>query len=390
MVLVPQEMEAALSGPLPGGSGKTPKAKGEKESDTEKVKTILVIRPSAMGDIVMASPLIGALRRTFPGAHIAWLIEPHLAELLQSQAALDEVIPWPKGNWRDLLRQRRFLTLSREINQFRKSLLRKKFDLTIDVQGLLRSRILARLSGARERVGFDSKEPGRWLMTTIVSKGPESSRISSEYLHLAQMLGLQTDPFLPNLTVSMENDSSAVAELTRRGILGPFAVFCPFTTRPQKHWPESHWAALSKRIREEIGVSMIMLGGPGDKAAANRIERLSEGRIANFSGPTSLGIAMALLRRASLVVGVDTGLTHMGVAFDRPTVAVFGSTCPYTEAPGAKLVVLYDQRDCSPCRRRPTCGGGYACMKEIGVERVVDAARRLIKDKAAETCTSST
>jgi heptosyltransferase-1 len=204
------------------------------------------------------------------------------------------------------------------------------------------------------------------------------------------VLGLETDAFLPDLTVSMKNDSRADEELTRKGILGPFAVFCPFTTRPQKHWPESHWAALSKRIWEEIGVSMIMLGGPGDKVAANRIERRAEGRIANFTGTTSLGVAMALLRRASLVVGVDTGLTHMGVAFDRPTVAVFGSTCPYTAAPGAKLVVLYDQRDCSPCRRRPICGGAYTCMKEIGVERVIDAARRLIRDKAAETCTSST
>jgi heptosyltransferase-1 len=354
------------------------------------VKTILVIRPSAMGDIVMASPLIGALRRTFPTAHIAWLLEPHLVDLLQSHPALDEVIPWPKARWLDLVRQRKFLALCREVSQLRKSLLRKGIDLAIDAQGLLRSRILARLSGASDRVGFDSKEPGRWLMTKIVSKGPESTRISSEYLHLAQALGLETGTFQPGLVVPTKDDSSADLELTKRGIRGPYAAFCPFTTRPQKHWPESHWAALSNRIGEDMGLAMIMLGGPGDRAAALRIGQRSEGRIINLAGATSLGVAMALLRRAALVVGVDTGLTHTALAFLRPTVAVFGSTCPYTEAPGARLFVVYDQRHCSPCRRHPTCNGEYSCMMGIGAERVYDAARRLIQNKAAETCTSFT
>jgi heptosyltransferase-1 len=341
------------------------------------VKTILIIRPSAVGDIIMASPLIGALRRTFPTAHIAWLLEPHLVDLLQSHPALDEVIPWPKARWRDLLRRRRFLTLCREVNQFRKSLLRRGFDLAIDAQGLLRSRSLARLSGARERVGFDSKEPGSCLMTKIVSKGTECTRISSEYLHLAQVLGLETGAFQPGLVVFTKDDSSADHELTKKGIRGPYAAFCPFTTRPQKHWPESHWAALSNRIGEDTGLAMIMLGGTGDRDAGQRIGQLSEGRICDLTGATSLGVAMALIRKATFVVGVDTGLTHLGIAFDRPTVAIFGSTCPYTEAPGARIVVLYDHRHCSPCRRRPTCNGEYSCMKGIAPERVVEAARRL-------------
>lgn len=347
------------------------------------MKTILIIRPSAMGDIVMASPLIGALRRTHPTAHIAWLLEPHLVDLLRSHPALDEVIPWPKARWLDLVRRRRFLALCREVGQLRKSLLRKGFDLAIDAQGLLRSRLLARLSGAAERVGFESKEPGRWLMTKTVSKGPESTRFSSEYLHLARVLGLETGSFQPGLVVSPKDDSGADHALAKRGIRGPYAAFCPFTTRPQKHWPENHWADLSYRIGEDMGLAMIMLGGPGDRAAAHRVGQLSGGRIIDLAGATSLGVAMALMRRAALVVGVDTGLTHMGVAFHRPTAAIFGSTCPYTEAPGARLVVVYDQRHCSPCRRRPTCNGEYSCMKGIGAERVYDAARRLIQYNAA-------
>lgn len=354
------------------------------------MKKILVIRPSAMGDIVMASPLIGALRRTFPEAHIAWLLEPHLIDLLRLHTALDEVIPWPKAKWLDLARRRRVPALCAEISQFRKSLVRKGFDLTIDAQGLLRSRLLARLSGATERVGFESKEPGRWLMTKTVSKGPESTRISSEYLHLAQVLGLETGSFQPDLAVSTKDDTSADHALRERGICAPYAAFCPFTTRPQKHWPEKYWAALSNRIGDDLGLAMIMLGGPGDRAPAHRIEQLAKGRIVNLVGATPLGVSMAFLRRASLVVGVDTGLTHMGIAFLRPTVAIFGATRPYTEAPGARLVVLRDPYQCSPCRRHPTCNGEYACMKGIGAERVYDAARHLVQDKTAETCTSFT
>src|SRR5690606_23114049 len=122
---------------------------------------------------------------------------------------------------------------------------------------------------------------------------------------------------------------------------------CPFTTRPQKHWMEERWAPLAGRLREEFGLQAVMLGGPGDRAAAARIE--AAGGVVNLAGATTLRQAAAVIRGASLLVGVDTALSHVGTAFEIPTVPLFGSTCPYRETDSPKTIVIYKKLDCSPC-----------------------------------------
>lgn len=321
----------------------------------------------------MASPLLTALRRAAPAAQIAWLVEPALAPLLTAHPDLNEVLVWPKAAWKQWFKSGRWLRLVLEMTSFAGELRKRRFDLALDVQGLLRSRWLAWLSGARERIGFESREPGRWLLTRLVWRGPESKEMSSEYKHLAGLLGLDTRVFEPRLVPAAEARIGARQLLTEAGIESDYAVICPFTTRPQKHWLEDRWAELSRRLRDRYPWPLVLLGGGGDRAAADRIRRAAGHGLVDLVGRTSLGEAAAIIEQARLVIGVDTGLTHMGVAFHRPLVALFGSTCPYLITAQPTTQVLHTGFPCSPCRRRPTCNGRYDCMAALEVSAVLAA-----------------
>jgi heptosyltransferase I len=342
------------------------------------MKNILIIRPSAIGDIVMASPMIRVLRKHYPDARLAWMVEPASADLLRSNTGLDELIIWQKKEWKDLFQKHRLLILRREISEFSRQLREKRFDLAIDAQGLLRSRWLAWLSGARERVGFESKEPGRFLMTKITSKGDHTGIMGSEYSYMMRVLGLDPKDFHPEIALSQDDENSAHEILGNLKIQTRYAVFAPFTTRPHKHWFEDRWTELAVLIYENFGLQSVLLGGKDDFNSALSMEKAAHGPIFNLAGQTSLGQSAAIIKTSSLLIGVDTGLTHMGAAFDCPTVALFGATCPYLYTAGQRTSVIYNPMKCSPCRRSPVCYGDFTCMKSIKPGHVLKEAVKLL------------
>ena len=342
------------------------------------MRRILIIRPSALGDVVMASPMIGVIRRAYPQGYLAWLVEPAAAELLRRHPGLDEVIEWPRGRWEELLRGGRVLALSGEICRFASLLRSRSFHLALEGTGLLKGRFLAFLSGAPERIGFRSQEPGEFLMTRLISRDPADGRIGSEYLQLMDTLGLPADPFRMEVPLAAAAGDGARRLLLAQGITGPYAVLCPFTTRNQKHWPEECWATLAMAVEKDFGLTVVVLGGLGDRIKSKRLRETTPGRMIDLTGRTTLSESAAVLAGASLVIGVDTGLTHMGVAFERSTVALFGATRPYLDAGTPRARVLYHPYPCSPCRRRPTCEGRFPCMHAIETDEVLRAVRSLL------------
>ncbi len=335
---------------------------------------ILIVRTSAIGDVVFTSPLAAALRRTWPRAFIAWVVEPGIDALVSNDPAIDECIVWPKKHWRALLRAGRLISLAREIRRFRALLRERRFDLALDLHGLFKSAFLAWLSGAPRRIGLGVREGSSRFVTEVVARDGDPARISSEYLHLARHLQLDVGDFLPRLFVSPEAAASAAAMLAESDLAaGGYVVLAAFTTRPQKHWFDDAWRELSKRLQADTGLVPLLLGGPADRPAAAALVSGAP-QIVNLAGRTDLAQAAALVRSAALVVGVDTGLTHMGIAFGVPTVALFGSTCPYTVTGRDNARVVWRRLACSPCQRAPTCGGRFDCMREITAERVAHEA----------------
>lgn len=340
---------------------------------TGDAKRILLIRLSAIGDVVMASPLIHAFRAAHPDAHIAWLAERPAAALVQCNPELNEVIVWPRSEWHRLWREGRRLQAYRAFRDFTDELRARRFDVAIDLQGLLKSGIWARLCGARERIGLGSKEGSQWLMTRVLSRQGGEPRIGSEYYGLARELRLPHEPFRMTVTVNAEDEAYAAA--LAHQLDASYAVICPFTTRPQKHWFADRWADLAHQLETRLGLKVVMLGGHADADAAQEIA--AQAQVTNLAGRSLLRESAAVIKHASLLIGVDTGLTHMGIAFGVPTLALFGSTRPYLETTRANAVVLYEGLPCSPCRRNPSCGGAFDCMRALTVDAVMNAAQRV-------------
>lgn len=339
-------------------------------------RRILIIRLSAIGDIIMASGLIPALRDLWPDAHLGWLAESTHADLLQYNPRLDRVHLLPRGHWRELRQAGQYRTLAGAIRAFVATLRAERYDLVLDLQGLLKSGVWAYLCGADRRMGLGSREGSQFLMTEVIPRVMDDPRIGKEYRDLAVRLGARPGHFVMDIPVPEDAVQRAAALLGAAGINGAHAVLAPFTTRPQKHWFDERWAELAQRLRPRF--PPILLGGPGDVERAATIEAMAGGALLNLTGRTSLTECAAIIQSAGLLVGVDTGLTHLGTAMATPTVALFGSTMPYLDTTRENGLVLYEPRACSPCHRRPTCAGRFDCMRVHTVESVLDAISRVL------------
>lgn len=357
-------------------------------------RAILVVRLSARGDLVFASPLAGALRRRFPRARIAWAAEERTADVVRHNPHLDEVIVVERAKWKRMLLQGRWSALASAVADFAELLRSRRFDAVVDAQGLLRSGLLAFLTGAPVRIGLGSREGSRIFMTHFVERGGEPRKIASEYAHMASVLRLPVEPFRLEVPRSPEEIEAGLRLLAAEGVApadqpspgfgsAPHAGFvaaCPFTTRSYKHWFEDRWSRLIGTLPARTGLGVVLLGGPGDRAAADRILAGAETTagasappVVNLVGRTTLAEASAVVAACSVLVGVDTGLSHMAHAYDRPAVLLFGSNTPYLDPPSGSVSILHSGRSCSPCRGKLVCHGRIDCMSDLSVESVLTA-----------------
>lgn len=342
------------------------------------VRNILIIRLSAIGDIIMSSSLLPGLRARYPDARITWLTEPVGEEILGGNPLIDELWILPRSRWRREWREGRRRGVLREILQLRRNLKRARFDLAIDIQGLLKSGVWAWMSGARRRVSLGGRERSSWLMTdTVQDPAGMGGQLCREYRVLAEYLELPMNVFGMALAPSPESLAAAKEQLST--LPGRPVFLFPFTTRPQKHWFDERWVELADRLGRSGENALWILGGPGDLEHAKAIAAAAQVDIGIVAGPESnLREKMALVSHAAASIGVDTGLTHLSLGLGRPTVALFGSTCPYLDTTPVPGTVLYEKLDCSPCRRHPTCNGAFTCMRMLEVSRVAAATEALL------------
>jgi len=354
----------------------------------EPPESILLTRLTARGDVVFSSPMVRALRRKYPNARISWLGEAHTVGLIEHHPELHRVFNWDRGRWKDLLRRWKFATLFREVSRLVRGLREERFDVAIDMQGLVRSGILAFLSGARIRIVMRPKEGSHFFAHHVVDRQRNQGdprEICSHYRFLARELGLSTEDFRMEVPLTDQDRAFAEGLIQEHGLEGGYAVAIPHTTRPQKHWLEDRWAKLMNRLQEDLALPTVILGGPMDQKADERIREQTSSKVVSLVGETTLREASALIERASLVIGVDTGLTHIGIAFDRPTVGMYGANVPYTETFTDRTRILIHWLDCVPCKGNPTCDGDFTCLRLITVDQVLDAAQDLLAEAASLT-----
>lgn len=349
----------------------------------KRTTSILIIRVTAIGDIVMASPVPTALKESKPNTHITWVVHPAFAALLKGHPDIDEIVTFDFDLWRQLWKKKRILEMFRMVSTLRKTLRPHNFERAIDLQGTFTTGVIAWLSGAVHRIALGSEGSNSWFMTKTISRNlGDQTQIGSEYRYLINQLGSSDSHWKMYVPRTKDADQSANEKL--RAALGdaPYAVICPFAQYAQKNWLEEHWQQIILRIRGRYKLRTVIVGGENGKEPGERISRIS-GAV-NLAGQTTLEETASIIAGAALLIGVDTGLTHMGHALKIPAISLFGATSPYSYADSDVSRVIYLDRYCSPCRRNPTCNKKYQCMSEITPDMVLTTIKPLIQTSSSQ------
>lgn len=337
---------------------------------------VLLYGPTWIGDTVMATPLLVSLRRALPGARLEALTPPWCRGLLEGSPYLEEVIV-PKGTGGSPQP-----TLS-EWLKTALSLRKRRYDLAILLPNSFKAALVARLAGARRRLGYATG--GRaFLLTHAVPppSGDEPPHLVDCYLGLLEAMGLEPSFREPTLTVSPEAAAFAEGLWRELGLgeeevvvgLNPGAFF-----GASKMWLPEFYGQLAVKLYEEMGARVLLLGGRAEVPVAEGISQLSGRRALSIAGRDTLSTLPAILKRLDALVSGDTGPLHIAAAVGTPVVALFGPTDPRRTAPRGRVgVVIRRDLECSPCFDRE-CSTDHRCMREIGAEEVFRAVAGVLR-----------
>ncbi len=343
---------------------------GHRSSSALQSARILLIKPSSLGDIVHAFPVVSAIKSHWPGSHITWVVKRQWAELVERAEGVDRV--WPVE-----------MTVKSWVGAGR-ALRTQRFDLAIDLQGLFRSGILARLSGAPTRIGFaNGREGSPWFYTQRVPVLSPDIHAVDRYLSVAAAMGAAL-PDKPRFEFRLpEEDMVAVRELCRRrgfSVDRPWIAMNIGARWPTKRWPLVSFAAVVDQLHDTHRSPVVMIGGADERAYTNELRSLTNRPFIDLSGEIPLGHLPALLSKTTAMITNDSGPMHIAAALGIPVVAIFGPTSAARTGPyGDGHQVLTSRIPCSPCFSR-VCRHDpeLECLHLIQPIQVVEGIRPLL------------
>ncbi|HSB51569.1 MAG TPA: lipopolysaccharide heptosyltransferase I, partial [Dissulfurispiraceae bacterium] len=328
-------------------------------------RKILIIKPSSLGDIIHSLPFLQVMRDVFPAAEIHWVVARGLEAVLEQHPMVDRVIIINKDSWKRPGNIRQTVT---EFSDLAHRLRKEAYDLVVDLQGLLRSSIIAATTGAPVRVGFREAREGSVLFYTHRVEGGKELHAVDRCLRIASALG--GDMHEVKFPMPLVKASQAVKELKER--FGEYAIIVPGARWPTKQWPAERFGTLAAML----DMPSILVGSAADMQASQNIAEGSRGKAVSCAGQTEMKDLFSLLRDARVVISNDSGPMHIAAAYGRPVVAIFGPTNPVRTGPyGTSNVVTRTALRCAPCYKKKC--GELKCMKDIAVEQVYDAVKQV-------------
>jgi heptosyltransferase I len=365
---------------------------------------ILLIKLSAVGDVVQTLPVLNKLRRRYPQAQIDWLTMPTAAELLAHNPAISNVIEFPREELAAPWQPAALRTGAALAGKLR----RAGYDLVLDLQGQFRSAVFARLAGAPVRIGFDKPRAaawqasprqfsaearahawqgareGSWLAYTHPIPLPTIDvHAVDRYLSIGAMLGLDggaADFSFPIPTEARERIEALLDyyEIAKAKII----AIAPGTIWDTKQWRREGFAEVARHFKQK-GFAVTLVGSEREREVCDDVARLAPG-IVNLAGETTLSELAALIARATLCVSNDSGPMHLAVALGRGVVAIFGPTDPVWAGPYQRgSAVLRAELPCSPCylRRLERCTHDHDCMRQVDAAAVIARAETVIRER---------
>lgn len=373
---------------------------------TREFQRILLIKPSAVGDVVHTLPVLVKLRARYPKARIDWLVTPAIADLVRHHPAVSNIIHFDRRGYTKMWRSWR--AASGFVKLF-SSLTRPRYDLVLDLHGQFRSAALALATGAPVRIGWDRprketrgsrrlpEEAYRhgwtgarefaWLAYTHHIRFPTlEMHAIDRYMQLSPMLGLDEGPPDCRVPITDLAEERIDSLLKSRGLLDQrIAVLVPGTLWETKHWHAEGYAATARYLIG-TGRPAVLAGSPSERIRCRDVASRAPG-VHDLSGQTTLTELAALIRRAAICVTNDSGSMHLAVSLGRPVVCVFGPTDPIWIGPyGRPDAVVRADLPCSPCylRKLSRCPHDHACMKQVTAENVIQRIEQVLAKQLAD------
>jgi lipopolysaccharide heptosyltransferase I len=336
-------------------------------------RRIALIKPSALGDIIHSLPVLTALRRRYPTAHITWVVNRSYEPLLHGHPDLDATLAFDRSASRTGL-----LTAALSYNRFLRRFRRQRFDLVIDLQGLLRSGLMTAASGAARRIGLSSAREGATLFYTDIVRVANFNAIHAvdRYWLVAEALDAGAGPKTFRVPIPDAEQLWAAEQL--RTYARPWLVVGPGSRWRTKRWPTSAFAVLARQAQEQFGGTVLFVGSAGETFLARSVAAQLAGPWRDLTGRTTLPQLAALLARADVVLANDTGPLHLAAALGRPVVAPYTCTSIRLNGPfGAEAGAV---------ETRVACQGSYlkrcsrmVCMDELTPDRLWPILREVLR-----------
>jgi lipopolysaccharide heptosyltransferase I len=343
------------------------------------VNRVLIVRLGALGDIVHAIPVAAAIRRAHPSARIDWLVSAKHREILDLVPVIDRRLaindrpsngPEPAGA--------AGATLVAAVRELRRS----RYDVAIDLQGLIKSALLARSSGASRVIGFSSRYAREGLARAFYTEAHDPGRggiydpretrhVVDINLGLLETVGIAVSR--PEFPIDAVDSAPARRAAEQTG--GRYALLNPGAAWPNKRWPPERLGALAAAIRDAHGLMSVVLWGPGEEALAAAAVAASSGA-AVITDPTTIADIVALARGAAVMVSGDTGPTHIATAVGTPLVGIYGPTRAVRNGPMAAGDVTVSRDTICQCHHLRQCKLDRMCLLDIEVAEVADAVSR--------------
>ncbi len=344
---------------------------------------ILIIKLSALGDVVQALPVLSALKDTWHSCQIDWITGEVGAGLLHGHPLIRRLIVYQRNRLGRLAANPvKWPLLAQELYGLRHYLREGRYDMALDLQGLFKSGLITWLSGARQRVGYaGGREASSLFLNRKLPKYDPDRHAVLRYLDVARYLGAEVDKIRFPLGLSAQDMEQAKSFIHQMGLEpNEFIIIVPGTIWPTKHWTIEGFSRVADLIFQRTGLKSLIAGSGADTPLASQIEAGSHGGAIDITGKTSLKLFAALSSLATAGITTDTGPMHLAAAAGLRVVALFGPTAPWRTGPfGRGHIVLRKGLECSPCFKRQCTK--VDCMKAISPQEVVESVERLLASR---------
>lgn len=333
------------------------------------IKNILVIKLSAIGDVIHALPVSQALKETYPDAHLTWVVEPPAYDLLTNNPYIDEIIVFYKKEFKTKKGfKKRFFSLWNTLRA-------RKYDVVLDLQGLGKSGILALMARGKKKIGTcDMRELSGLISKPTVGQHAQG-HIVERYLDVARAIGCSVDRVATPICATRAEKQNAARYLREGGVSGAYAVLAVGTNWENKCWHPTAFAQLADWLCIE-GITPVLIGGGAkDEVRAREIEANMQAQAVNLIGKTTLKELSVIIRGARVFIGGDTGPTHMAAGLGVPTIELMGPTDANRNGPyGQRENAIEIEADCKYCWKRK-CRKEIDCLGQITVQQVIEKVK---------------